>query len=159
MVAYTDGSCVDNGTPRARAGVGVHWSGGHAQALGLRSARLALPPPASSQRAELAAIIWALEKARDVGAAAVEVRTDSMYALKCLTVWGPKWERQGWRTSAGAPVLNQDLIRRARTFWHSTSPVRVTLTKVAAHTGDPGNEEADRLAKAGARVGCPLVFK
>jgi ribonuclease HI len=86
----------------------------------------------------------------------LEVRSDSTYVIDALVGRGGKrpwiagWKRNAWRTAAGAPVANRELMvsidellanRRAPT----------TLTWVKAHKtsgGDAYNEMADRRAYA-----------
>ena len=36
--------------------------------------------------------------------------TDSQLMLNSMTKWLPGWKKKGWKTSAGQPVKNQDLL-------------------------------------------------
>jgi ribonuclease HI len=65
----------------------------------------------TSNGAELRAAIAALECRRwnEEGWIRVTVATDSAYVVKGITNWIGTWMRNGWRTSAGKPVLNRDL--------------------------------------------------
>jgi ribonuclease HI len=64
-----------------------------------------------------------------------------------VTEWLPRWKRNGWRTSGGQPVANQDLWQRldALTAGHS-----VAWEWVRGHSGHPENERVDRAARAAA---------
>lgn len=83
----------------------------------------ALPwsPTPTNQRAEIAAITLALEKAlEDVHDlndpkpfVKVFINSDSKYAVGCMTEWLPKWLNNGWINSAGGDVANKDLIEEA----------------------------------------------
>ena len=114
-----DGGCLHNGTPDAIAASAfiVHWRGKRPT---IRSSHLPTPPIASSQRAELHALIMALEfaLARKQKLAhnpyfQVFIRTDSKYVTDIMNKWRGKWERNGWRTVDGEEVANRDLIVRA----------------------------------------------
>lgn len=35
---------------------------------------------------------------------------DSQYAMNAVTKWLPGWKRNGWKTSAGKPVANRELV-------------------------------------------------
>jgi ribonuclease HI len=75
--------------------------------------------------------------------------------LNSMTTWLPGWKRKGWKTAAGKPVKNQDLLtalddevkRHESVRWHW----------VRGHeTGDQHahkalNDRADQLAVAAAR--------
>ena len=77
----------------------------------------------------------------------IEILMDSTYVLKGITEWMPNWVKKGWRTASGSPVKNVSL-------WQAISRLdlsNVIFTKVKGHSGDVGNEEADRLANCGAR--------
>ncbi|MEU2225985.1 ribonuclease H [Streptomyces sp. NPDC018347] len=92
----------------------------------------------------------------------LEIRMDSQYAMKAVTTWLPGWKRNGWKTSAGKPVANQDLVVRIDELLGGRS---VEFRYVPAHQvdGDPLNDFADRAASqaasvqeaAGSRLGSP----
>ncbi|MFK4148792.1 ribonuclease H [Streptomyces sp. NPDC004065] len=92
----------------------------------------------------------------------LEVRMDSQYAMKAVTTWLPGWKRNGWRTAAGKPVANQELVVRIDALLEGRS---VDFRYVPAHQvdGDPLNDFADRAASqaatsqqpAGSALGSP----
>ncbi|KUJ09187.1 ribonuclease H-like protein [Mollisia scopiformis] len=109
--------------------------------------------PQTNNRAELTGILRALEiapKDRDL-----EIITDSNYSINCVTVWYQNWMKRDWKTSTGKDVENQDLIKDIRTKIEERDDqdVVTTFTWIKGHANDPGNEAADRLAVAGARLG------
>ncbi|WP_189269021.1 ribonuclease H family protein [Streptomyces fuscichromogenes] len=81
----------------------------------------------------------------------LEVRMDSQYAMKAVTTWLPGWKRNGWKTSAGKPVANQDLVVRIDELLDGRT---VDFRYVPAHQvdGDPLNDFADRAASRAAVV-------
>ncbi|GAA2941973.1 hypothetical protein GCM10011428_70900 [Streptomyces violaceus] len=81
----------------------------------------------------------------------LEVRMDSQYAMKAVTTWLPGWKRNGWKTSAGKPVANQDLVVRIDELLDGRS---VEFRYVPAHQvdGDRLNDFADRAASQAATV-------
>ncbi|GLW15184.1 ribonuclease HI [Streptomyces sp. NBRC 13847] len=81
----------------------------------------------------------------------LEVRMDSQYAMKAVTTWLPGWKRKGWKTAAGKPVANQDLVMRIDELLTGRS---VEFRYVPAHQvdGDPLNDFADRAASQAAVV-------
>ncbi|MFJ8109423.1 ribonuclease H [Streptomyces sp. NPDC096132] len=81
----------------------------------------------------------------------LEVRMDSQYAMKAVTTWLPGWKRNGWKTAAGKPVANQDLVVRIDELLDGRS---VDFRYVPAHQvdGDPLNDFADRAASQAATV-------
>ncbi|MFJ9709020.1 ribonuclease H [Streptomyces sp. NPDC101234] len=81
----------------------------------------------------------------------LEVRMDSQYAMKAVTTWLPGWKRNGWKTSAGKPVANQDLVVRIDELLGGRT---VDFRYVPAHQvdGDPLNDFADRAASQAATV-------
>ncbi|WP_369166622.1 ribonuclease H [Streptomyces sp. R28] len=81
----------------------------------------------------------------------LEIRMDSQYAMKAVTTWLPGWKRNGWKTSAGKPVANQDLVVRIDELLDGRT---VEFRYVPAHQvdGDPLNDFADRAASQAATV-------
>ncbi|CAL9601536.1 Ribonuclease H [Streptomyces sp. enrichment culture] len=81
----------------------------------------------------------------------LEVRMDSQYAMKAVTTWLPGWKRNGWKTAAGKPVANRELVVRIDELLEGRS---VEFRYVPAHRidGDPLNDFADRAASQAATV-------
>jgi ribonuclease HI len=92
----------------------------------------------------------------------LEVRMDSQYAMKAVTTWLPGWKRNGWRTAAGKPVANQELVVHIDELLAGRE---VEFRYVPAHQvdGDRLNDFADRAASqaataqepAGSALGSP----
>ncbi|MFF9482009.1 ribonuclease H [Streptomyces sp. NPDC014733] len=79
----------------------------------------------------------------------LEIRMDSQYAMKAVTTWLPGWKRKGWKTAAGKPVANQELVVRIDALLTDRD---VTFRYVPAHQvdGDRLNDFADRAASRAA---------
>lgn len=95
----------------------------------------------SNNRMELTGAIKALEAL--TRPCEVDFYTDSQYLRKGITEWIENWRKNGWRTSAKKPVLNQDLwmrlydLKQQHTIhWHWTR----------GHAGNKFNERVDQLA-------------
>ncbi|KPC92140.1 hypothetical protein ADL27_26605, partial [Streptomyces sp. NRRL F-6602] len=58
------------------------------------------------------------------------VRHGERRAHRLVTTWLPGWKRNGWRTSAGKPVANQELVVAIDTLLAGRD---VTFVHVAAH--------------------------
>ncbi|MEM1089611.1 MAG: ribonuclease HI [Pseudomonadota bacterium] len=134
VTIYTDGACSGNPGP-----------GGWGALLSHGSRELELSggeKQTTNNRMEMQAVIEALSALKR--ACDVELYTDSTYVRDGVTRWMTNWKRNGWKTAAKKPVKNQDLwqaldaaVSRHRINWHW----------VKGHSGDPGNERADTLAR------------
>ncbi|MEV7781796.1 ribonuclease H [Kitasatospora sp. NPDC088351] len=84
-------------------------------------------------------------------AAPLEVRLDSTYTRDAATKWLAAWKRNGWKTAAGKPVANRELIQRIDALLEGRD---VTFVYVPAHqvNGDPLNAVADKAASDAART-------
>ena len=135
VIVYTDGACRGNPGP---GGWGVYIEeNGESRELNGGD------PATTNNRMELLAAITALESLPE--GTPVELHTDSTYVKNGITDWMNKWQRNGWRTSAGKPVKNQDLWVRLA---DAAARHRVDWRWVKGHAGVPGNERADALANA-----------
>lgn len=121
MKFYVDGGCRGNGQPGAygaAAAVLMRRFGGN-QAWTRRLPSSQVPSP-TNQRAEITAIILALEQAldkyEDLDTSPyldLTIHSDSRYAIGCMTDWIYKWCRNDWTNAAGNEVANRDLIEKA----------------------------------------------
>ena len=133
VTLYTDGACRGNPGP---GGWGVLMQ--HAQ----RSRELkGAEAQTTNNRMELRAAIEGLRALRE--ACEVDLATDSTYVMKGMTEWISAWKARGWKTASRKPVANADLWQalEAEVGRHD-----VHWRWVKGHSGDAGNERADRLA-------------
>ncbi len=134
---HTDGACLGNPGPGGWGAVLEY--GGHRRELSGAEAET------TNNRMELTAAIAALKALRRK--CEVVLYTDSRYVMQGMTEWIPRWQRRGWRTAAGKAVENRDLWER---LLEVAEPHDVQWKWVRGHTGVPGNERADDLARAAA---------
>jgi ribonuclease HI len=73
----------------------------------LRNIAEACPGEPTNNRAELFAIIRALEETSQNSVEEIIIKTDSKYCIGCFSKWYKTWERNGWKNSKGEPVVNQ----------------------------------------------------
>ena len=134
VVMYTDGACSGNPGP---GGWGtVMLAGKHRKELSGGEAET------TNNRMEMMAVIKGAEALKR--GCSVDIYTDSTYVMKGVTEWLSGWKQNGWRTASRQPVKNMDLWQRlekaldrhdVKWFW------------VRGHSGIPGNERADELAR------------
>ena len=151
LQVFSDGSCIHNGRPGARAGVGVYVKEGDKE-VHRYSAPLPKSEPQTNQRAELQALFYALRYIHGVGSVGAEVYTDSQYSIQCITSWCVGWKAKGWLKADKKPVLHQDILKPMVELW-DVLKATTTIHHVAAHTGkqdaiSKGNAMADLLATA-----------
>jgi ribonuclease HI len=134
---YTDGACSGNPGPGGW-GVVVYFDNHTVHEMG------GFERETTNNRMELQAAIAALEFVNQYPASQpVQLYTDSEYVKKGATQWLSGWKRKNWKTSQGKPVLNQDL-------WEDLDrqqPGQVQWFYVKGHSGDPGNERCDTIAR------------
>ncbi|TAD73184.1 MAG: ribonuclease HI [Oscillatoriales cyanobacterium] len=134
---YTDGACSGNPGPGGW-GVVVRFTNGQQHELGSYEAAT------TNNRMEMQAAIAALEFWHQHGQGeAFTLLSDSQYVIKGITEWVRGWQRRGWKTASGQPVLNRDLWERLDAL---NSPA-VQWQYVRGHSGEPGNERCDTIAR------------
>ena len=115
----------------------------------------AIPPGRqTNNRAELAAIIYAVRKAMawPKEFRLLVVWSDSRITVDGINKWLPLWKADGW-TRRGHTLENKDLWQVMDRVLQALAEakIEVEFRHVTAHIGIYGNERADRLAKAAAR--------
>lgn len=135
--AITDGSCLGN--PGRGGWACILRYGGHTKEM-YGSER-----ETTNNRMELTAAIQALAALRE--SCEVEIVTDSQYVKNGIQSWMAGWKRNGWKTAAKKPVMNQDLwmeldeqVSRHKTDWVWTK----------GHANHADNNRCDELARMAA---------
>lgn len=174
---FVDGSCIGNGAgdPAERSAAyavvkafvpqsGPQFVDQHAEAIDRFL-------PQTNQYAELVAFQYAFtdietkhsgNKADQQAGNPITIYSDSMYAINCITTWGPLWKVQGWkrkaRGSGGKPLEHIHIIAPLVDFWERHQD-HITITHIPAHQlaaqsrtyPYSGNALADKLARAKAQ--------
>lgn len=97
----------------------------------------------TNQRMELFAALDAIDHYLDEPN--LVIVSDSAYLVNTMeNHWYERWQKNGWVSSKGEAIANQDLWEKIIGLIQENPEVR--FEKVKGHSGDPGNEEADRLA-------------
>lgn len=140
-IVYTDGSCRTVNGKRA-GGCGV-WFGPNDE----RNISAPLPGEVQTNiRAEMYAIILAMQQHfLHKNSTKLVIKTDSEYVVLGMTEWVALWTSQNQWHGKKNVDLWKALIAARDNLVHG-----VEFTWVKGHAGIEGNEEADRLATAGA---------
>lgn len=145
---YTDGACSGNPGP---GGWGTHieYSDGQVHELGGRN--IATTNNRMEMQAAIAALDYLNQEATSTGnSQSVILHTDSEYLKNGITKWIKGWKRKGWKNSKGKPVLNKDLWEQLDELSAALNDEKLTVDwrYVRGHTGNPGNERCDEIARA-----------
>jgi ribonuclease HI len=136
VAIWTDGACSGNPGPGGFGAI-LQFGGREKEISGGEAAT-------TNNRMELMGAIAALEAL--TRPCAVDLHTDSQYLRNGVTQWLESWKARGWRTADRKPVKNVDLWQRLETALERHD---VAWHWVRGHAGDPMNERADALARAG----------
>ena len=144
FIIYTDGACKYNGSDKARAGIGIHFSENNKIQIPDISERL-IYKKQTNNAAELMAILKSLEKCVEYKInEKIYIYTDSDYSMKCITLWYPEWIKKGNFQDR----KNIDILHKINDIYKKLD---IEFIHIRAHTGlndihSKGNEMADRLA-------------
>lgn len=160
---YTDGACRGNGqTKSADSGYGVYYGENDPRNVAKPLSEVDFSANYTNQRAELWAIKHALANEAEAlkngtSQGPMNIHSDSLYSIGCMTQWRSGWKKKNWKTSSGQPVKNLDLIEPMSRQLDEINQIYkdkgwgpVQFTKVKGHLDDFGNIRADELANRGA---------
>ena len=144
---WTDGACSGNPGPGGWAAIVVAADGTATEHSGG-------DPGTTNNRMEFTAALEGLRSLAD--GTDVCVVTDSQLLLNSMTTWLAGWKRKGWKTAAGKPVKNQDLVQALEAETQRLGTVRWHWVR-GHETGDGHehkalNDRADQLAVAAAEA-------
>lgn len=151
IVIFTDGAAKGNPGP---GGWGVVIVTPDGQVLELGGAMA----PTTNNKMELTGAIEALLQVRDLSGT-VAIHTDSTYVITGIREWIFAWLRRGWKTAAGAEVMNRDLWERLWGLVSARGKGAVQWHYVRGHVGIPGNERVDEIADAFATGRDPELYR
>jgi len=148
LKAYTDGACSSNGTDNAVGGWAVIVTNGDK----IKKRFIGGELNTTNNRMELQAVIQAVNyfinmKKRNVDKNySFTILSDSLYVVNAVNKrWVKKWINNGWLTSKGTAVLNQDLWLILNEL---DAHVDFEIIHVKGHNGNKYNEECDKMAKS-----------
>lgn len=135
VTIYTDGACSGNPGPGGWAAILI--SGDSQKEISGFAAQT------TNNRMELTAVLEGLRALKLP--CSVEVRSDSSYLVNAFRKrWLDNWQRNGWKTSTGRPVENQDLWQELLAVM---GPHQVQFEWVRGHSVNPLNNRCDELAR------------
>jgi ribonuclease HI len=135
VTLYTDGACSGNPGPGGWAAVLI-WGENRKEISGFEA-------DTTNNRMEITAVVQGLRAL--TRSCSVRVHSDSSYVVNAFQKrWLDKWKRNGWRTSTGKPVENQDLWLELLSVME---PHKVRFEWVEGHGDDAINNRCDELAR------------
>ena len=145
---FTDGACVHNGKPNAKAGIGIYFGKDD-----YRNISEPITGKQSNNTAELKAILktYYILKNEIENKKRINIYSDSIYAIRCCGEYGLKMYKKQWKTKDKF-IPNHELVKEAFNLFNNKNNIR--FIHVKAHTEgldelSLGNAEADRLANEG----------
>ena len=139
IIVYTDGGCSGNPGPGGWACVVI--ADGEARELSGGEVHT------TNNKMELTAAINALAAVHNTVRFAgrpVTLYSDSQYVRNGITAWIHGWKKNGWKTAAKKPVLNQDLWQQLAAL---NAALNVEWRWVKGHAGVQYNERCDWLCQ------------
>jgi ribonuclease HI len=140
-VVYTDGSCLANGTEKAKASMGIYFAKDSPYNV---SQQLPSRYKHSNNAAEIVASKEAFRLCKQNKLSLIELRTDSKFLLGCVLEHMPTWKYNGWMKTNGKPVTNRAELEELDQVLKGLT---VKWVYVPGHSNETGNDCADFLAR------------
>jgi|AntRauTorckE6833_2_1112554.scaffolds.fasta_scaffold01568_9 ribonuclease HI len=149
LIVYSDGSCT-----KTHCGAGIFIPKYNIKKLYI------LKENGTNQRAELTGVLYCIYEAQKIYSSNkfnnLIIRSDSIYSIKCVSEWYPKWIRDKWMRTKKEPVKNKDIITEILSLMYICK-FEILFEHVKAHQKEPeknteiweiwyGNMIADKIA-------------
>ncbi|WP_176706172.1 ribonuclease HI [Paenibacillus hemerocallicola] len=135
VMIYTDGACSGNPGPGGWGAILFYGANRKEMSGGEKHT--------TNNRMELLAAIESLGVLKEP--CKVRLYSDSAYLVNCFQQsWIRGWQRNGWKTSKGQPVENQDLWKQLLKLMETHN---VEYIKVKGHSDNEFNNHCDFLAR------------
>jgi ribonuclease HI len=140
MIAFTDGSCLKNGSETNTGGFGVVLLNDDGS---FHSCYQKQADNTTNNEMELKASLYVFMKYGHLRPAPT-IYSDSAYCVNSLNEWIFNWARNGWIKSDKKPPENLEIMKVFYDFYQKG--YKMNLVKVKGHHGVLWNEIADGLA-------------
>lgn len=139
---YTDGACSNNGKRNALAGIGIFFGIDDTRNISKK-----IEGKQTNNAAELTAIIetYTIIEKDVVNGKKIAIVSDSEYAIRCVSSYGEKCDKKGWKVD----IPNKELVQHAYELYKDKQNIQ--FIHIRAHTNNTdihsiGNDNADKLA-------------
>jgi len=153
MDIFTDGSCD---LKKNIGGFGVFFPNEEYESYGVKMIEKK-HGKITNQRAELYAFLEVfkiLEQNINQKEKIINIYSDSMYSINCLTVWRYNWEKNNWINSQDKQVENQDIIKNCIKLYDKlkNNGFIFNINHIKSHTNQKNyfsicNDVVDKICK------------
>ena len=140
LILFTDGSSLGNPGPGGWGVVLIYQKLDEIIELG------GSQPITTNNEMELTAILSALSYAVN-SSVHIHLYTDSKYAIGGLINWMYTWAKNGWNTAKKEPIKNKDIWKQLYSLVTTRGKDTISYHHLRGHTGIPGNERVDTIAR------------
>jgi ribonuclease HI len=147
IYVFTDGNCKNNGRKNAKAGYCVFFTEEEDSIYyTLNKSGMILNEP-TNQKAELTAMLQLFciidENIKLFKNKTINICSDSLYTIKCITEWYKNWEKNGYKTSKNENVKNSELIKQIIELKEEVQNNNITINfkHVFSHTMEPQSKD------------------
>lgn len=138
LYIFCDGNCKNNGKAGSKGAYSVYFGEGEFSKFNVTK----IVEDPTNNKCELSGIRKICKTLIDnlelFENKKIVIITDSLYSIKCVTLWYPNWLQHNWMTTKKEPVKNKELIEQ---IINVTKIIPVTFKHVYSHTKEPVNKD------------------
>jgi ribonuclease HI len=146
IYVFTDGNCKKNGKKDAKGGYCVYFTDDEDSIYyTLNKVGLVLNDP-TNQKSELTAmyyLFYIIDENQEIFKnKTINVCSDSLYSIKCITEWYKNWEKNGYKTAKNENVKNAELIKKIINIKNSIreNDITIKFKHVFSHLSEPNDK-------------------